>query len=155
MPNRKALTHHLEVENHFKPHGAELSARTLPCRRLCNQYVCWDAKVSVQFPDHGQSQWTLAVQDFVDTIAFANHRLKISDGQSTLNHAKFDGFSDRLHLYTPNQGFRGRDQISYTTTDAWGNSESATVVITVDDAPVLKTVALTTNQGQAITGLQK
>ena len=44
----------------------------------------------MQSADHGQRQRALAVQDFVDAVAFADDRLKIFDGQTALIHPEFD-----------------------------------------------------------------
>lgn len=46
----------------------------------------------MQPADHGQRQRALAAQDFVDAVAFANHRLEIFNGQTALIHPEFDGF---------------------------------------------------------------
>ena len=71
---------------------AKLSVRRLPCRRFRNQHIGRDAQAFMQSTDHGQRQRALAAQDFVDAVAFANDRLKISDGQTALIHPEFDGF---------------------------------------------------------------
>lgn len=59
---------------------AKLSARLSPCGRFRNQHIGRDAQALVQSSDHGQRQRTLAAQDFVDAVAFADDRLKIFDG---------------------------------------------------------------------------
>ena len=53
--------------------------------------------------------------------------------------------------YTPDTNYVGDDALTYSVTDAAGNSSTAFVSITVmDQAPVVSNQAVTTNQGQAV-----
>ena len=43
-----------------------------------------------------------------------------------------DNLSDDFITYTPNQYYRGSDSFTYTATDIWGHTSTATVTMTVD-----------------------
>src|SRR5690606_34670854 len=55
------------------------------------QVLGWYAQLLVQFPDHRQSQGTLAVQDLIYAVAPADHRLQVFRRKAGLLHAELDG----------------------------------------------------------------
>src|SRR5690606_9545469 len=54
-----------------------------------------NSEIPMQFPDHGQRQRALAVEDLIDAIALADRRLEILRRQAGLFHSELDGF-DRV-----------------------------------------------------------
>ncbi len=89
-----------------------------------------------------------------DTLIYTAQRLTTENGGSVMTD------KNGWFKYTPDNSFYGEDRFSYTVKDAFGNQDSADVIITVaqatlpqNNAPFANNETFTINQGQSISTL--
>ncbi len=73
---------------------------------------------------------------------------------STATNGHLHDFGDGTYNYRPSQDFYGTDQLTYTVSDSQGNSDTATVTITVNsvnDRPYTQDDAFVTHQNDPVT----
>src|SRR5476649_1894295 len=91
------------------PSPHRVSSRRARFRRL-DQAFRRDAEPIVQAPDHLECERTFVVEDFVDAIGAADHRLQILDREPALLHGKFDRLYRIGHVHRKVLALVGLDQ---------------------------------------------
>jgi hypothetical protein len=130
----------LTVTSGLDAQGSDFSLHTVP------------APVAQADSTSAQEDGELLIDVLANDDTAASEGVQLSFGQGA--HGSVVLHDGRL-LYVPQANFNGSDSFSYTLTDRWGRSSSATVnvqVLPVNDAPSGKvTIAGTARQGQVLT----